>query len=121
MSPAGFTYGFIPRSTIETLPTTMGIQVPGTDVLPNTVNLSAIATGEDASIASKDWTGYAYAAKWSPNGVANQFYSQPLSMGDDGRGWLEMEAVLVRLNTTYAPNGQFGVLGGPAADGTHIG
>lgn len=51
--------------------------------------------------------GYAYAGKWYPNGIAASFFSQPLSMGGSGKGWLEMEAVLIRLNTAFAPNGTF--------------
>lgn len=58
--------------------------------------------------------------------MSHSFFSKPLSKGQDGKGWISLEQVLVRLNTTYAPNGIFPVLGAqnlPDATGepTHIG
>jgi hypothetical protein len=52
--------------------------------------------------------------------------TQVLFPGEDGRGWISLEQVLVRLNETYAPNGHFPVLSQktmPDEDGnpTHIG
>lgn len=35
-------------------------------------------------------------------------YSLPLSTGGDGKGFVTMENILVRLNTTFAPQGTFG-------------
>jgi hypothetical protein len=36
--------------------------------------------------------------------------------GQDGNGWVTIESVLVRLNTTYTPNGQFSLYGDPVVD-----
>lgn len=58
------------------------------------------------------------------NGVGHSFFSRPVSMGkipysmteltiltwelgEDGKGWISIEEVLVRLNTSYTPNGTF--------------
>ena len=43
--------------------------------------------------------------------MSHSFFSLPLSKGQDGNGWISFEQVLVRLNTTYAPNGTFPILG----------
>lgn len=111
VSPANNTVVFIPRSAIEALLTKLNITIPDTTVLPNTVDLTrGIATDGDEALASRNMNGYAYAGKWNPNGIAASFFSQPLSMGGSGKGWLEMETVLIRLNTTFAPNGTFGVV-----------
>ena len=44
------------------------------------------------------------------NGVAHSISSFPLSMGQDGTGFVTIENTLVRLNTSYAPHGAFPVL-----------
>jgi hypothetical protein len=36
--------------------------------------------------------------------------------GQDGTGFVTMENILVRLNTSFAPNGTFGIKGDPLAD-----
>lgn len=40
--------------------------------------------------------------------MAHSFKSFPVTMGEDGSGWLQIEIVLVRLNQAYAPNSTFG-------------
>jgi hypothetical protein len=120
-APSGNTFAFIPRDTVATLLTRLNLSVPGEAVLPNSFNLSSILTGNDTALATRDTTGIAYVGQWAPNGLASSYFSQPLSMGEDGNGWLEMEAVLIRLNTAFAPLGKFGVLGNPGPDGVQIG
>ncbi|KAG5651676.1 hypothetical protein H0H81_007837 [Sphagnurus paluster] len=41
------------------------------------------------------------------NAAAVSPFSYPISLGQDGKGWVSIEEVFVRLNTTYAPNGTF--------------
>lgn len=56
-----------------------------------------------ANIDDIGWAG----GFWN-NGIAHSFFSKPVTRGEDGHGWMELELVLVRLNTTYTPNGAFG-------------
>lgn len=61
------------------------------------------------------------AVGFNDNGVSHSYYSSPLSMGEDGGGFISLEFVLVRLNTAFTPQGQFPVLGNDTisnADGT---
>lgn len=58
--------------------------------------------------------------KWSDNGAAHQFMSYPFDQGDSGAGWSMIQLVLVRLNESYAPNGQFYIYRN-TTDGTRIG
>ncbi|KAG6898724.1 hypothetical protein C0993_004840 [Termitomyces sp. T159_Od127] len=66
------------------------VVIPG-DEIPAELNTSEIAFG----------------AAFYHNGVTHSFFSKPVSMGQDGKGWASIEEVLVRLNTTYTPNGTF--------------
>lgn len=55
------------------------------------------------------------------NGVNHGYFSTPLfGMGDDDTGFVSFEAVLIRLNTTFAVQGQFPIFGDmiPDANGT---
>ncbi|KAG6867487.1 hypothetical protein C0993_002216 [Termitomyces sp. T159_Od127] len=61
------------------------------DEIPEELNTSEIALG----------------AAFYHNGVAHSFFSRPVPMGQDGKGCISIEEVLVRLNTTYTPNGTF--------------
>ena len=62
---------------------------------------------------------------WSDNGVgrcgsngpilsndldlAQSFYTYTIDQGESGRGWVVLDVVMIRLNTTYTPNGSFPV------------
>jgi hypothetical protein len=46
---------------------------------------------------------------FSINGVAHSFWSIPIVMGESGKGWAQLETVLIRLNTSYVPKGNFPV------------
>jgi hypothetical protein len=43
-------------------------------------------------------------------------YSMQTCAGEEGNGWVTVENVLIRLNTTYTPNGQFVRYGDPVYD-----
>ena len=74
-----------------------------------------------------------FLAKFSHNGVAHSMFSSPSSMGvfptivlilriyvcsgKAGRGFITMENILVRLNTSFAPYGVFGTKGASVPDG----
>ena len=48
---------------------------------------------------------------WWDNGVAHSFHTRtildPVAIGD--QGWMTVETVLIRLNTSYTPSGRFPV------------
>ena len=48
-------------------------------------------------------------AGFSDNGAAHSFHSLPPITGEGGNGWIGTEIALVRLNTSYTPNGKFPV------------
>ncbi|CAE6406281.1 unnamed protein product [Rhizoctonia solani] len=60
-------------------------------------------------------------SKWWDNGVAHQFKSAALDTGDAGKGWTMLEIILVRLNETYTPQGQFPQYVPGGNNGTRIG
>ncbi|KAG6816866.1 hypothetical protein H0H87_002187 [Tephrocybe sp. NHM501043] len=61
----------------------------------------------DAYNAAINSSNTALGAAFYNNGVGHSFFSRPVSMGGDGKGWISIEEVLVRLNTSYTPNGKF--------------
>ncbi|KAG6900124.1 hypothetical protein C0993_002659 [Termitomyces sp. T159_Od127] len=61
----------------------------------------------DAISAGLNTSGIALGAAFYNNGVGHSFFSRPVAMGQDGKGWISIEEVLVRLNTSYTPNGVF--------------
>ena len=58
--------------------------------------------------------------KWEDDGAAHQFESYAFDQGNSGAGWTMIELVLVRLNESYAPKGQFRTYGN-TTNGTRIG
>ncbi|EIN11496.1 hypothetical protein PUNSTDRAFT_131661 [Punctularia strigosozonata HHB-11173 SS5] len=64
-------------------------------------------------------SGRAYTAvlQFSNNGVGHSLFSTPIDQGDAGNGWQSIEAVLIRLNNTYATSPRFPVYG-PESNGT---
>ncbi|KAK0191544.1 hypothetical protein F5146DRAFT_605122 [Armillaria mellea] len=61
----------------------------------------------DTLLSTVDVNGTALTAYFSDNAVARSFSSKPVTPGDEGFGWISIEWVLVRLNTTYSPSGTF--------------
>ncbi|CAG7848432.1 SubName: Full=Uncharacterized protein {ECO:0000313/EMBL:CCA71241.1} [Serendipita indica DSM 11827] len=105
LSPANITYAYVPQDTIMGLITTLGFQdvtwswnstsppfLQGNDTVPDGIDMDQIG-----------FVGY-----WWNNGVAHQFRSRPIENGNKGWGWLELEVIMIRLNTTYTPGGSFG-------------
>ena len=102
----------------------------GNDTLPPGINASEISIGgESCSFVVHVAFFEADQGAFVDNGVAHSFFSTPLSQGRrslhptkkhihatfnctgaDGKGWISLEHVLIRLNTSYTPNGTFPVL-----------
>ena len=59
--------------------------------------------------ATLDTSKIAAMRRFGDNGVAHSIQSEPVSMGEEGNGFVTIETVLIRLNTTYAPDGNFPV------------
>ncbi|KAF8607475.1 hypothetical protein BDV93DRAFT_519523 [Ceratobasidium sp. AG-I] len=58
--------------------------------------------------------------KWEDDGAAHQFMSYSFDQGSSGAGWSMIQLVLVRLNESYAPKGQFHTYS-DTTNGTRIG
>ncbi|KAK0494193.1 hypothetical protein EDD18DRAFT_1464335 [Armillaria luteobubalina] len=99
-----FTYLFTPRETMNTLFSSFGLPnlSPGLET-----NVTDVLNPNDTVPPTVDINGTAFAASFTDNGVAHSLKSQPITMGEEGFGWISIEWVLVRLNTTYALNGTF--------------
>ncbi|KAK0231351.1 hypothetical protein IW262DRAFT_1262876 [Armillaria fumosa] len=102
-SSNGFTYLFTPRKTMKTLFSSFDLLFSSDleESVADTLQLN------DTLPSTVDVNGTALAAYFSDNGVAHSFFSKPVTSGDEGFGWISIEWVLVRLNTTYSPNGTF--------------
>ncbi|KAK0467718.1 uncharacterized protein EV420DRAFT_1742822 [Desarmillaria tabescens] len=98
-----YTYLFTPRETMNTLFSSFG-HVFSSDLEHNVTD---VLQKNDTLPSTVDVNGTALAAYFSDNGVAHSLKSDPVTMGDEGFGWISIEWVLVRLNTTYSPSGTF--------------
>lgn len=100
------TYVFIPKDTIGTLLDYFGKPFP-TNLKPAT-----LLAGDQAWPANVNQSAtYRAAAFWN-NGVNHNYFSTPLyNMGDDDTGFVSLELVLIRLNSTFAAQGEFPVQG----------
>ncbi|GLB33273.1 hypothetical protein LshimejAT787_0101570 [Lyophyllum shimeji] len=99
-----FTYVFTPRAVLESLFTSFGMGYP-TTLMP--FNASKVLQLNDTLPVGLDPAQTALGAAFYDNGVGHSFFSSPVSTGEDGNGWVSIEEVLVRLNTTYTPKGKF--------------
>ncbi|KAG9123575.1 hypothetical protein FRC07_014680 [Ceratobasidium sp. 392] len=99
------TYLFVPKTAMYSLFESMDIPYPH---LPP-VNFTSLMMPGDTPPANVVESDTAVAAKWWPNGVAHSFKSVSVSDGSDGSGWLQVDIVLVRLHSAYAPNSTFGL------------
>ncbi|KAJ7122886.1 hypothetical protein C8R44DRAFT_156846 [Mycena epipterygia] len=104
-SAATLTYLFTPRDILRSLFSSFGMDLP--PVFEDSINTTAVMQPGDTLPSGLNASDIALAAFFSDNGVAHSFKSVPVSLGADGNGFVSIETLLVRLNTTYAPNGTF--------------
>ncbi|KAF8919143.1 hypothetical protein CPB85DRAFT_881024 [Mucidula mucida] len=102
----GYTYMFTPRSTLQSLFSSFNMDLP--TLWESPLNASVAMQGTDTLPSDINVDDMSLSAYFYDNGVAHSMKSWPLTMGQEGFGWVSVEAVMVRLNTTYAPNGTFG-------------
>ncbi|KAJ7590809.1 hypothetical protein C8J56DRAFT_1003458 [Mycena floridula] len=117
-SATGLTYIFTPRDILRSLFSSFAMDFPA--ILEPAINISSAMQPGDVFPADLDPSDYSLSAFFSDNGVAHSFKSVPLTMGSEGFGWVSIESVLVRLNTSYTPNGIFSLLSSqalPTGDG----
>ncbi|KAF9021430.1 hypothetical protein BDZ89DRAFT_1071387 [Hymenopellis radicata] len=83
----GWTYMFTPRSTLQSLFSSFNMDLP--TIWESPLNASEVMSGKDT--------------------LPSDINFDDISLGgQEGFGWISVESVMVRLNTTYAPNGTFG-------------
>ncbi|KAJ7047805.1 hypothetical protein C8F04DRAFT_1060170 [Mycena alexandri] len=104
-SSASFTYVFTPRDILQQLFSSFKMDFPA--VLGAPLNTTGVMQPNDTFPAALNANDIALASLFSDNGVAHSFKSVPTSMGADGKGFVSIETLLVRLNTTNTPNGTF--------------
>ncbi|KAF9448455.1 hypothetical protein P691DRAFT_775370 [Macrolepiota fuliginosa MF-IS2] len=94
------TYVFIPKDTIGTL--LDYYQKPFLDDIPP----AALVSGDQGWPSNVDQNKTLYAASFDNNGVNHSYWSRPFyNMGADDTGFVSLEVVLIRLNSTYAAQG----------------
>ncbi|KAF9464263.1 hypothetical protein BDZ94DRAFT_1289419 [Collybia nuda] len=103
-APSGLTYVFTPRKTLHSLFDSYHMDYPG---VLQPFNATTVMQGNDTLPPNLVPDDLALGGYFFSNGVTHSFRSMPLTMGHEGRGWASIEHVLIRLNTTYAPNGNF--------------
>ncbi|CAE6481730.1 unnamed protein product [Rhizoctonia solani] len=116
------TYAYVTKAAIQGLLEYAEISNRSLAQLPP-INFTSLMDPGDEPTPGVRESDVGMVAKWWDNGVAHQFRSEALDRGDAGNGWTMLEIVLVRLNETYTPMGQFPqyVPGGDAATRTRIG
>ncbi|KAK7051334.1 hypothetical protein VNI00_004834 [Paramarasmius palmivorus] len=107
----GLTYVFPPKDDIRQLYSSFNMNYPSTifDVPFDTTILRDNVTAALPSGLDLNTTTHWLSVGFSDNGVAHSFKGFPPSMGEDGNGFIQLEMLLVRLNTTHTPNGTFPV------------
>ncbi|KAG5645260.1 hypothetical protein DXG03_006562 [Asterophora parasitica] len=117
------TYLFTPRSVIQDLFSSFDLPYP---TIPR-FDLANVLVPGDTVPNGVDIDEIDFAVRFYNNGVAHSLFSMPVGeSGKDGHGWMSVEQVLVRINTTYTPDGKFARLSDqsiPDIDGkpTYIG
>ncbi|KAF9040663.1 hypothetical protein BJ165DRAFT_1530546 [Panaeolus papilionaceus] len=104
-SEGGLTYVFAPRDVVKPLFDTLSVPMP--DAMNQPYDLSKILAQGDSIARPPDLSVIATAARFANNGVTQTLMSNPLTLGAEGTGFITLETVLIRLNTDFAPNGQF--------------
>ncbi|KAF9448401.1 hypothetical protein P691DRAFT_669523 [Macrolepiota fuliginosa MF-IS2] len=105
------TYVFIPKDTVGTL--LDYYQKPFPDGIPP----ATLVSGDQDWPSNVNQNKTLYAANFYNNGVNHAYWSKPLyKMGADDTGFVSLEIVLIRLNTTFAAQGSFPIRGDPIPD-----
>ncbi|KAF4602489.1 hypothetical protein EYR40_005698 [Pleurotus pulmonarius] len=115
-SGLNLTYLFAPRETMMDLFASFSLRFP--TILDKPVNLTTAIKPNDTLPFDVDPNLLTLGGEDLPFTI---YYSSPLSMGEDGGGFISLEFVLVRLNTAFTPQGKFPVLSNDTisnADGT---
>ncbi|KAF4602487.1 hypothetical protein EYR40_005696 [Pleurotus pulmonarius] len=105
-STLGRSYVFTPRDTLRDLFSSFKLDLP--DRLNNSVNLTDVLKG-DSLPASINTANTALGAVFFDNGISHSFKSDPVSMGQDGKGFTSLEVLLVRVDTSFTPKGVYPV------------
>ncbi|EEB89772.1 hypothetical protein MPER_12098, partial [Moniliophthora perniciosa FA553] len=104
-SELGYTYVFTPRDDIRSLFTSFNKSLP--EIFDRPFNESAVFKPNDTiPLEGVDLTATTHWA-FEDNGIGHSFKSFPSYQGEDGTGWVQVELLLVRLNTTFTRNGEF--------------
>ncbi|KAJ8469557.1 hypothetical protein ONZ45_g16854 [Pleurotus djamor] len=103
-STSGRSYLFTPRDTVRDLFSSFKLEFP--EVLNEPANMTRILAG-DSVPSGLDVANTALGVGFFDNRIAHSFKSDPISMGADGKGFVSLETLLVRLNTRFTPNGTF--------------
>ncbi|KAG6853509.1 hypothetical protein C0991_003704 [Blastosporella zonata] len=107
LSPNNMTYVFTPRPVLASLFSAFNMDYPNASIAP--FDVTKVVLPGDSYNAGVNASSTALGAAFYENGVGHSFFSSPVSLGEDGKGWVSIEEVLVRLNTSYTPNGTFAV------------
>ncbi|KAJ7672817.1 hypothetical protein B0H17DRAFT_947419 [Mycena rosella] len=104
-SASDLTYVFTPRDMLRSLFSSFGMDFPS--LLEESFKTTTVMQANDTLPIGLNANDLALTAVFTDNGVAHSFKSVPISLGEDGKGFVSIETLLVRLNTTYTPNGAF--------------
>ncbi|PPR03325.1 hypothetical protein CVT24_012601 [Panaeolus cyanescens] len=99
------TYLFTPRATVQKLFDHFGLSFPST--LDGPLNVTKAMVGNDTFPPGLDPASLSLSAAFWSNGVSLSTKSTAVSRGEEGRGFVTLENVLVRLNDKYAPHSTF--------------
>ncbi|KAG9127848.1 hypothetical protein FRC07_008492 [Ceratobasidium sp. 392] len=105
-STQGSTYMYVTRAGLQGLLSSAEASNIDVNQLPP-ANLAELTAGDSPTpgeIAEQD---IVLAGKWDDDGTSHQFKSYALDKGESGLGWSTIDLVLVRLNESFAPQGQF--------------
>lgn len=108
-SETDMSYLFTPREVLRPLFSSLGRDFPRN--LEQPYNFSALVDPLDSLPEALNMSGIALGAKFWNDGMAYNMATTPLSTGEDGAGFVTLENIFVRLNTTFAPEGSFSRLG----------
>jgi len=110
---------FTPRENLRELFATFNLTLPESLAAP--LNTSTALFGNDTLPAGLAADSVGLSARFWDNGVAHSSFSRPISLGQEGAGFVTVENIFIRLNSTFAPNGTFGAQGTRLPDGSYVG
>ncbi|KAG5639156.1 hypothetical protein H0H81_006415 [Sphagnurus paluster] len=105
LSANGLTYMFTPHATLETLFSSFDMVYPRSQMIP--FDPTKTLKANDTLPLGWNPDDIALGVTFYNNGVGHSFFSRQVPTGEDFNGWVTIEQVLVRLNTTYTPEGRF--------------